>query len=67
MRVGQKWGVDRGNANKYLGKAPAATFQDKKRVFHPKKAPEATFQDQKWIFSIKKAPAATFQDPKCFF
>ena len=37
MRVGQEWGVDRGNAKKYLEKAPAATFQDQNRNFSSKK------------------------------
>ena len=61
------FGVDRGNAKKYLEKAPAARFQDHKRVFHKKKVPAATFQHEKHTFSGKKVPAATFQDQKNIF
>ena len=51
-----------GKCNKIFGKAPAATFQDKKTCFfQAKKAPAATLQHQKTIFHKKMAPAATSQ------
>ena len=63
MRVGQEGGVDWGNEKKYLGKAPAATFQDRKAFFQEKKAPAATHQDQKRAFFNKKTPHLNITSP----
>ena len=54
MRSGQEWEVDRGNAKNYLEKAPAATFQDQKRVLPSKKSACGNVPTPKTRFSIKK-------------
>ena len=67
MRVGQKWGVDRGNAKKYLEKAPAATFQDQKRDFSPKKGACGNVPGPKTHFFIKKSACGNVPPPKTYF
>ena len=54
MRDEKEWGVDQGNAKKYLEKAPAATFQDQNRVFPSQKGACGNVPGPKRQIFIKK-------------